>query len=445
MIWWVSMESIEVFERDLKDSVYFSVGYLNQIPHKKQIEVLRCKSKNKVVVCGRRAGKSQLIAAELIRGGITGIYKKQIVIAPTYKQSMIVMTKVIELMYESGNEGDIRKVTKSPEHMVVFVNGSRIEFGSADNPDSLRGENYDRVFLDEAAFIKEGAMDAIRPLIYDTGAPIWFTTTPMGKGIVWDFWIRGMNGDEDYGCFNYCYLDNPYITEEGKKEIEKDIREWGENSNFVQAEIYGNFVDEMDCYFNRELIEKCIDGQCYSQVVAPKARYVLGCDIASEGEDESVFVVLEIPAFKDEINLVEIRNYEVNKPREVVGMIVELDEKYGFERIYMDKTGGGEGPTDWVCELLGDDRVEGIRFNIQNKADMYSNLKKIMNQGKLRIPNHKKLIYQMMELRYERTSNGGMKIHHPDEKTHDDYPDALALASLWFKDEEVGEYESFIF
>jgi len=429
---------------ELNDPVYFSVGYLGQYPHKKQIEVLRDKSKNKVVVCGRRAGKSQMVGAELIRGAITKIYKRQIVIAPTYKQSMIVMTKVVDLMYGSGNEGDIKRIIKSPNPKIVFINGTEIDFGSADNPDSLRGENYDRVFLDEAAFIKEGAMDAIRPLIYDTGAPIWFTTTPMGKGIVWDFWTRGKNGDDDYGCFNYCYLDNPYITDEGKKEIEKDIKEWGKSSNFVQAEIYGNFVDDMDCYFNRELVESCIDDQCYSQRTAPKARYILGCDIASEGEDESVFVVLEISAYKEQINLVEIRNYEINKPREVVGMIVELNEKYNFEKIYMDKTGSGEGPTDWVCELLGDDKVEGIRFNLQNKMDMYSNLKRIMNQGKLKFPNHKKLVYQMMELRYERTSTGGMKIHHPDEKTHDDYPDALALASLWFKEEEMSEYDGWI-
>ena len=55
-----------------------------------------------------------------------------------------------------------------------------VDFGSANNPDTLRGEGYDRIFKDEDAFIKDDAMLAIRPLMFDTGAPIWNTTTPWG-------------------------------------------------------------------------------------------------------------------------------------------------------------------------------------------------------------------------------------------------------------------------
>jgi len=444
----MSMKPFNITADDLREPVFFQVGYLGQKPHMKQMEVLRSKCKNKVVVCGRRAGKSQMVAGEMIRGGITGEFKSQILIAPTYKQAMIVMTKIVELMNTSDNGDDLAKVIKSPNPRIEFINGSYIDFGSADNPDSLRGENYDRVFLDEAAFIKEGAIDAIRPLIYDTGAPIWFTTTPMGKGIVWDFWERGMNDeDEEYGCFNYCYLDNPYITAEGKKEIEKDIAEWGEESAFVQAEIFGRFVEDRDCYFKRSVVMDCVDDTHYTKQAHPKNRYVMGIDIAAEGEDVSVFYIIELPAFKDKgkVRTVEIRHLSVNKPRDVVGLAVELHDKYNFEKIYTDKTGIGDGPTDWLAEIVGESLVEGVRFSLQSKTDMYSNLKKLMNQQRLEIPTHKKLIHELCELRYERTSTGGMKIHHPDGgKVHDDFPDALALACLYMKDEESNEYESFI-
>ena len=104
-------------------------------------------------------------------------------------------------------------------------------------------------------------MNAIRPLIYDTGAPMWITTTPWKSNFVYEFWERGVAGDEDWGSFNYCYLDNPYITAEGKREIEKDILEWGKDSLFVQAEIFGNYVDDTDSYFRMELIDKCIDDE----------------------------------------------------------------------------------------------------------------------------------------------------------------------------------------
>ena len=435
------MENIEVTELEWKDPVMFQVGYLDQIPHKKQIEVLRSPHKNKVIVCGRRSGKTQMIAGEIIRGGVLKEYRKQIVIAPIFKQAMIVFNKILELMHQGGVYDDIEASLKSPYPKIIFKNGAFVDFGSADNPDSLRGEAYDRVFIDESAFIKKGGMDVIKPLTFDTGAPIWETTTPWGKGDIWDRWRRGQKGDPDYGCFHYNYKDNPYIHPEGIKEIEKDIVEWGEDSVYVQCEILGNFVEDRDVYFKQELVESCIEDYGM-EFPHPKSLFVMGVDIAGMGEDESVFIVVEQDMHGGtKVNF--ITNYEKNKPREIVGMVKVLDEKYHFEKVYLDETGAGEGPTDWLKESLSEDRVEGIKFSVKSKMDMYSNLKKMMQQGKIKFPNHKKLIYQLLDLRYEIMSNGDLKLHH-SEKGHDDYADAMALACLHFKDVEVDTYEPFI-
>ena len=55
-----------------------------------------------------------------------------------------------------------------------------------------------------------------------------------------------------------------------------------------------------------------------------------------------------------------------------------------------------------------------------------------MEAGKLKLPNHKKLIYELLDLKYEISSSGNMKIHH-SERGHDDYADSLALAVYDFK------------
>jgi phage FluMu gp28-like protein len=443
---------------NLEHPVNFQILYLGQVPHDKQKEVLTSSHKNKVVVCGRRAGKSQLVGGESIRGGITKEYMRQMLIAPTYKQAMIVMTKVQELMHKSGNGSDIVKVIKSPNPKIVFINGAEIDFGSADNPDSLRGENYDRIFLDEAEFIKMEAMNAIRPLIYDTGAPMWITTTPWKRNFVYDYWMRGVNGDEDWGAFNYCYLDNPFITEEGKKEIEKDILEWGEDSMFVQAEIYGKYVDDIDCYFDRDDVIFCVVEGSDMGHVHPKRRYVAGVDCAGEGEDKSVCTVLEIDDMKDEIRVAEIFVLNKNKPRELVQMLIDVDSKYNLEKLYIDKTGLGEGPADWIGMEIGDEKVEDIRFSMQSKMDMFSNLRMMIQKRKrvqrgdeivevptLILPKHRELLKEIMDLRYEVRPNKTVKISHPEgAKYHDDFVDSLALACLYFKDYEDNEYDAFI-
>ena len=166
------MVDIDLNVDDFYDPVNFQVAYLNQVPHPKQIEVLRSPQKNKIIVCGRRSGKTQMIAGEIIRGAILSLFKRQMVVAPTYKQTLIVYYKITELMQNAKVYDDIDRVAMSPRPKIIFKNGCFVDFGSADNPDSLRGEAYDRLFKDESAFIKAGAKNAIKPLTYDTGAPI---------------------------------------------------------------------------------------------------------------------------------------------------------------------------------------------------------------------------------------------------------------------------------
>ena len=314
--------TLELTVEDFIDPVGFQVAYLNQMPHDKQKEVLLSPQKNKVIVCGRRAGKSQMIAGELIRGAVIPVilttlkdYSKQIIIAPQYKQTIIVFDKILEINHKAGTMGDIARIIKAPHPKIVWKNGSLIDFGSADNPDSLRGEAYDRVFLDEGEFIKEDAMNAIRPLIYDVGAPMWITTTPRKKNFVWEFWKRGIAGDPDWGCFNYCYLHNPYLADEGKREIEKDIIEWGMDSMYVQSEIFGNYTTDSDCYFKMDDVMECVVPGCDHGQPHPKKRYIAGVDCAGEGEDRSVCVVLEIDPVKQEKRIIEIKYMDKNKPR----------------------------------------------------------------------------------------------------------------------------------
>ena len=249
-----------VTEEDFRNPVLFQMAYLNQKPHKKQQEVLLSPKKNKIVVSGRRSGKTQMIGGEIIRGSVLYIYPRQIVIAPIFKQTLIVFNKILLLMSRAKVNYDLKQILRSPYPKLIFTSSAEVDFGSADNPDSLRGEAYDRVFLDERAFIKDGAMQIIKPLTFDTGAPIWETTTPWGKGDVWERWQRGLSGrDPDIGCFHYNYKDNPYLSEEGVKEIEKDIAEYGEDHIYVQAEIYGNFVEDSDAYFPRALVLSAVE------------------------------------------------------------------------------------------------------------------------------------------------------------------------------------------
>jgi len=171
----------------------------------------------------------------------------------------------------------------------------------------------------------------------------------------------------------------------------------------------------------------------------PKATYILGLDLARHGADESAFIVVEQAAFKIDLKIVYIETTQ-NKPlTDAIGRAVELHKRFNFSKIYIDETGLGSGVVDVLKEKLGH-IIEGFTFSMKSKGDLVSNLKLLMQQGKLKIPmpnnndyNTKKLTFQFNAIQHEYGSTGAIKIFHEEGKTHDDMIMALALACWHFR------------
>ena len=108
---------------------------------------------------------------------------------------------------------------------------------------------------------------------------------------------------------------------------------------------------------------------------------------------------------------------------DVAGRIQDLVRDYRIETVYIDETGLGGGLVDICNERQLP--VRGVVFSLQEKAEMYKNLRLIFENHKIKLKQVNKLIYQLSYLRREYTESGIMKIKSDD---HDDYPDSLALA-----------------
>lgn len=436
---------------DLYDPVYFQVGFLNQIPHKKQKEVLRHPAKHKVICCGRRAGKTQMVAGEIIRGSYLDLFHKQGAIAPNYKHLRTLYNKIIEILGKCNKLGILKSYTLSPTPKIIFNNGAYIDFVQTDNPVTIRSEAYDRTFEDEANYIKDEAQSAIRPMRWDTGAPSWKTSTPDIKNSFYTEYTEGLsNTNPDRASFHYDYRDNPYLDEEGIKEIEAEIEMYGIDSLYVQQEIFGNFTEDRDMYFSEKLINKIlVDFEFFNryQDLIPfnrneKAEYILGLDIARFGGDSTVFIVLEKQMYGPDRKIRPIYIEEMTKTSGdvVVAHTKLLQEKFKFNKVYIDETGLGGPIVDMLKHALGY-ILEPITFTIDSKQDLYSNLNILFHQELIELPqSHKKLIYQLRDMRYEKIGDksgegrgfGKIKIHH-SQGGHDDFSDTLALACFYFK------------
>jgi len=175
--------------------------------------------------------------------------------------------------------------------------------------------------------------------------------------------------------------------------------------------------------------------------IQSQAKYILACDPARMGKDASGFIVLEKLKNSDVVYVKYIDTTNNTKLTETIGRILYLHSYFNFTKIYLDSTGMGSGLTDVLKEKLGNGVVEEIVFTRNSKAEMFFNLKILMQQGKLKIPNYitnndtmcKKLYMQFLEIQQEYNSNSDIpKIFHT-LNAHDDLVCALALACLYFK------------
>lgn len=196
-----------------------------------QTQVLDDTHRFKVINCGRRAGKSFLVAIKLL--DFASKNPKSVVwyISPNYKQSKSIMW---EMLKEIIPLQAILK-TNETELKIELTNGSQIFLKGAEDPDSLRGVRINFCVFDEVAFIDkwQSVWKVVRPTLVDSKADCWFISTPNGFNHFKDMYE---STDPDYKSFHFTSYDNPFLD---KVELDKAKAETDEDS--FQQEYMGEF------------------------------------------------------------------------------------------------------------------------------------------------------------------------------------------------------------
>ena len=282
---------------------------------------------------------------------------------------------------------------------------------------SLRGYSPHCIIADECSFIKSSILKAFLPSGMATHARVWLTSTPFSKsGYFFEACqnAKPSNPDGMWTEFHVKSTDSPLIQEDPSflEEIKKLTRD-----EYVQ-EVEGEFLDIGNALIPNNLIKEAIVDY------KPRGRinYYMGVDIARTGRDETVFTVIGVD--EDEVVFVEdvIAEAQSNVV-DVCGRIGDLVRDYKVESVFIDETGLGGGLVDLARER--DLPVRGVVFTLQEKAEMYKNLRLLFENHKIKLKEINKLVYQLSYLRREYTETGVMKIKSEE---HDDYPDSLVLA-----------------
>ena len=180
-----------------------------------QKEVYSDKTRFKVIVAGRRCGKSRLSAVALLVEGLKCPQGSAVMyVAPTQGQARQI---IWDLLMDLGR--DVISGSHVNNMDITLINGAKIYVRGADRPDTLRGVSLTFVVLDEVADIKADTWEKVlRAALSDKKGNALFIGTPKGRNWFYDMYNLGLEDpDEEWKSWHFTTKDNPLID---PKEID---------------------------------------------------------------------------------------------------------------------------------------------------------------------------------------------------------------------------------
>lgn len=204
-----------------------------------------------LVVSRRQVGKSALAENELLRCAFTMPHSVSAYLTTSFKLCKK-MFEEMEAMLEGT--GLVTSCNKS-DLQIILVNGSRIEFFSAEQRDKLRGFTVSGIFvIDEAAFIADD--------IYYSKVKVWtnakraitlmVSSPDFESGFFYDLHMQGLNGSPYVQAFNFNDYDLTSIQsiralEEARLSVPPQVYRSEYLGLYRKAEgtVFGNFEKQI--------------------------------------------------------------------------------------------------------------------------------------------------------------------------------------------------------
>ena len=213
-----------------------------------------------VGVAHRRMGKTVAALNQLIKSSLENGQQspRYAYIAPTYSQAKRVawdyLTHFVRPLHAEANIAELR---------VDFL-GRRIQLYGSDNPDSLRGQYFDGVVLDEIGDQNPKIWnEIIRPSLADRKGYCLFIGTPKGNNYFKDLFDRA-DKEEGWAALEFKASETKLIDEE---ELQSARKEMGDDK----------FNQEFECSFNA-----AVEGSYYGKIIGELEEKNRMCEITRD-------------------------------------------------------------------------------------------------------------------------------------------------------------------
>ena len=263
-----------------------------------QGEIYNDRSRFRVVVAGRRSGKTFGECLELYTAGVVKQNARAWYVAPTYRMARDIAWPTLKQIVDPGH---LAKSPNESQLRMELVNGSEIALKGADDPDRLRGPGLDFLALDEFAWINPYAWDVLRPALADKQGRALFTTTPAGFNWAYDTFLKGTPGGEPgWRSWQFTTAEAGIVPEEevefARRELDPRIfrQEYEASFETLQGRVYSNFHRDLNVSDVEDVCGDVLVGMDFN--VNPMSA-VIGI---RAGDECHILDALEIPSSNTE-------------------------------------------------------------------------------------------------------------------------------------------------
>jgi len=222
---------------------------------KPQHEVSTCKKRFRVLISGRRFGKTYLCITEMMKYA-TKPNQKIWYVAPTFKMAKeIAWSNLKEMLNKFNWIEDINETTLT---IRIRKSNSIISLKGADHYDALRGTGLNFLILDEFADIdKRTWFEVLRASVSDTLGDVLMCGTPKGYGNwSYEMYLKGKQ-DDHWGSYQYTTVQGGMVSKEEIEQAKTDI-----DIRTFRQEFEGTFENYAgSVYYNFHPVESVIDKQ----------------------------------------------------------------------------------------------------------------------------------------------------------------------------------------
>ena len=246
-----------------------------------------------------------------------------------------------------------------------------ISFRNLDEPEKYLSVEFAVIAIDEVNRNPKSTFDMLRSRHRWPGVKdVKFIAgcNPLGEAWVKNMWVKRLFPPNEKEQYEFVYVpalptDNPHL--------DKSYYDALESLPEVQRKAYleGNW-DAFDESMDEKGYIRLLNDREYQASVVHSGKHsgfiVMGVDPAAGGDNSAIVIKSG--------NIQEVVfNQKLQDTMDLVGVIMDIHNKYGVNTVIIDKTGIGQGVYDRLRELGYD--VQGVMFGGKSENPMFQNIK----------------------------------------------------------------------